>query len=191
MHRAEDIDYAQSPRATISVRLRPGNTARQIAMLKAAWQTIAPSQEFEYNFLDQAVALQYKQDQRTGYIVTLASSLAIFIACMGLFGLVTLSVTRRTREIGIRKILGAGVPGIVRLISREFLQLVVIAAAVAFPLSWWAMHAWLQDFAYHIPIEGWVFAAAIALAVLIALATISVQAIRAALANPVKSLKTE
>ncbi|HVV05446.1 MAG TPA: ABC transporter permease [Puia sp.] len=191
MRRAEDISYAQSPRATISVRLKPGNTARQISLLKAAWQSIAPGQEFEYDFLDQAVALQYKQDQRTGYIVTLASSLAIFIACMGLFGLVTLSVTRRTREIGIRKILGAGVPGIVRLISMEFLQLVVIAAAVAFPLSWWAMHAWLQDFAYHIPIEGWVFAAAIALAVLIALATISIQAVRAALANPVKSLRTE
>jgi putative ABC transport system permease protein len=191
MRRADDISYNQSPMATVSVRLKPGNTAGQIGMLRTAWQSVAPGQEFEYNFLDQAVALQYKQDQRTGSIVALASGLAIFIACMGLFGLVTLSITRRTREIGIRKILGAGVPGIVHIISVEFLQLVVIAAAVAFPLSWWAMHSWLKDFAYHVPVEGWTFGAAIALAILIALATISVQAVRAALANPIKSLRTE
>ena len=191
LRKAEDVSFAASPQPRISIRLRPGNITQQIALLKSAWHSVAPQQEFEYNFLDQAVARQYGQEQRTGVLVKLASALAVFIACMGLFGLATLSVARRTKEIGIRRILGAGVPGIVGLVSKEFLKLVLLAAIVSFPLAWWAMHTWLQDFAYHITIQGWIFPAAAALALLIALATISIQAIRAALANPVKSLRTE
>ncbi len=110
---------------------------------------------------------------------------------MGLFGLATLAVARRTREIGIRKILGANPAGLVGLLSGEFLTLVLIAAGIAFPLAWWAMHNWLQDFAYHVPIRGWVFPAAAILALVIALLTVGIQALRAALANPVKSLRSE
>lgn len=191
MGKAEDVSFVFSTQPRISIRLRAGDLTRQIDILRSAWHTVAPGQDFEYNFLDQTVARQYAQDQRTGTIVQLASALAIFIACMGLFGLATLTVTRRTREIGIRKIMGAGVPGIVGLLSREFLNLVLIAAGVAFPLAWWAMHNWLQDFAYHVPIRGWIFPVAAILALSIALLTVGIQALRAATANPVKSLHTD
>jgi ABC-type antimicrobial peptide transport system permease subunit len=123
--------------------------------------------------------------------VKLASALSIFISCMGLFGLATLTVVRRTREIGIRKVLGASVSSVVGLLSKEFLVLVIIAALIAFPLGWWAMNKWLEDFAYRIHIDWWVYPVAGIAALLIALLTVSFQAIKAALANPVKSLKTE
>jgi putative ABC transport system permease protein len=191
LNKANDVNFAFAPQPRVSVRLRAGDLARQIDVLKAAWHSVAPGQDFEYNFLDQTIARQYAQDQRTGTIVQLASALAIFIACMGLFGLATLTVARRTREIGIRKILGAGIPGIVGLLSMEFMKLVLIAAGIAIPLGWWAMHNWLQDFAYQVPIRGWIFLVATILALSITLLTVGLQALRAALANPVKSLRTE
>ena len=113
------------------------------------------------------------------------------IACLGLFGLVTYAAEQRTKEIGIRKVLGADVSNIVAMISKAFLKLVLIASVIAFPIAWWAMHKWLQDFAYRVSISWWVFAFAAAMAVIIALLTISFQAIKAAVANPVKSLRTE
>ena len=128
-------------------------------------------------------------DERT--IVKLASALSVFIACMGLFGLATLTVTRRTKEIGIRKVLGANVPGIVRLISKDFVILIGIASLIAFPLAWYMMNNWLSDFAYRITIQWWIFALAGLVSLFIALATVSIQAVKAALANPVKSLRTE
>ena len=121
----------------------------------------------------------------------IASALSIFIACMGLFGLATLTVVRRTREIGIRKVLGASVGSVVQLLSKEFVVLVIIAALIAFPLGWWAMNKWLEDFAYRINIEWWTFLLAAIIAITIAFLTISTQAIKAAIANPVKSLRTE
>jgi putative ABC transport system permease protein len=133
----------------------------------------------------------YRNDQRIGSIVLYASILSIFIACMGLFGLATLVVARRTKEIGIRKVLGADVKGLVGLLSSDFVKLVAIAALIAFPVAWWALNKWLQDFAYRISIEWWVFFAASFSALLIALITVSIQAIKAAIANPVKSLRTE
>jgi putative ABC transport system permease protein len=117
--------------------------------------------------------------------------LAILIACLGLFGLVTYAAEQRTKEIGIRKVLGANVAHIVGMISKDFLKLVLIASVIAFPVAWWAMNKWLQDFAYRVSISWWIFFAAGLLAVVIALATISFQAIKAAMANPVKSLRTE
>jgi putative ABC transport system permease protein len=117
--------------------------------------------------------------------------LAIFISCLGLLGLASYSTLQRTREIGIRKVLGASVPVIVNMLSKEFLQLVLIAALIAFPLAWWGMHTWLQDFAYPINIGWWVFVVAGLLAFMVAITTVSFQAIRAALANPVKSLRSE
>jgi len=189
--RINDISFLSPPQPRISVRLKAGNLAANLNTLKQVWKNIAPGQEFEYRFLDESIASQYKAEQRTGTVVKLASGLSIFIACMGLFGLATLTVVRRTREIGIRKVLGASVGSVVRLLSKEFLILVLIAALIAFPLGWWATNKWLQDFAYRINIEWWVFPVAAISALLIALLTVSFQAIKAALANPVKSLRTE
>ena len=189
--RINDINFTAPLQPRISVRLKAGNLSANINTLRQVWKTLAPDQEFEYRFLDESIAAQYKAEHRTGTIVRLASGLSIFIACMGLFGLATLTVVRRTREIGIRKVLGASVSSVVQLLSKEFLILVFIAALIAFPLGWWAMNKWLEDFAYRIKIEWWVFAAATVAALVIALLTVSFQAIRAALANPVKSLRTE
>jgi putative ABC transport system permease protein len=189
--RINDISFNSPLQPRISVRLRAGNLAANLNTLRQVWKAIAPDQEFEYRFLDESIAAQYTAEQRTGTIVKLASALSIFIACMGLFGLATLTVVRRTREIGIRKVLGASVSSVVRLLSKEFLVLVLLAALIAFPLGWWAMNKWLGDFAYRINIEWWVFAAAALGALAIALLTVSFHAIKAALANPVKSLRTE
>ena len=189
--RINDINFAAPLQPRISVRLKAGNLSANLNTLRQVWKTVAPDQEFEYRFLDESIAAQYTTEQRTGTIVKLASALSIFIACMGLFGLVTLTVVRRTREIGIRKVLGASVSSVVKLLSKEFLILVLLAALVAFPLGWWAMNKWLEDFAYRVNIEWWVFVAAAIGALIIALLTVSYHAIKAALANPVKSLRTE
>lgn len=189
--RTENISFAFPPQPRISVRMKGGNLADNINLLKQAWKKVNPSQDFEYQFLDEQLASRYAQEQRASTIVKLASGLSIFIACMGLFGLATLTVVRRTKEIGIRKVLGASIPTIAGLLSKDFLKLVIIAAVIAFPLAWWAMQSWLQDFAYRVSIDWWVYVLAGVLAVLVALATVSYQAIKAAMANPVKSLRTE
>jgi putative ABC transport system permease protein len=189
--RIENINFSSPAQPRISVLLNRGDLSANIAALKEAWHNVAPNQEFEYRFLDESIQLQYQQEQRAVTIVKIASGLSIFIACMGLFGLATLTVVRRTREIGIRKVLGASVAGIVKLLSKEFLILVIIAAFIAFPLAWWLMSTWLQDFAYRINIAWWIFPLAGIIALLIALCTVSFQAIKAAVANPVKSLRTE
>ena len=146
---------------------------------------------FSYRFLDDSFDQMYRTEQRTGKLAMAFAILAILIACMGLFGLATYAAEQRIKEIGIRKVLGASVNNIVEMLSKDFLVLVLISSIIAFPLAWWAMHSWLQDFAYRISISWWVFLLAGAIALFIALATISFQAIKAAVANPVKSLRTE
>ena len=133
----------------------------------------------------------YASETRFGQIIEWFSGLAIFIACMGILGLSVYSIQQRTKEIGIRKVLGAGVPGIIRKITNEFLKPVFVAAILAAPITWWVMDKWLQEFAYRIKVNPGVFVVAAAIAILIALITISFQAIKAAIANPVKSLRTE
>ena len=189
--RTENINYNAPFQVRLSVRLRGGDMQANVAALKAAWTKVAPTQDFEYNFLDERLALQYVKEQRTAVVVKLASGFSIFIACMGLFGLATLTVVRRTKEIGIRKVLGATVPNIVNLLSKDFVKLVTIASVIAFPLGWWAMNTWLKDFAYRVAIDWWIYILAGLAALIIALVTVSFQAIRAAIANPVKSLRTE
>jgi len=188
---SNSVSFAVSPQPRISVRMKAGNLQDNIAILKKAWQAVAPNQDFEYQFLDEKLAGAYTQEQKSATVVKIASALSIFIACMGLFGLATLTVTRRTKEIGIRKVLGANAIELVRLLSTDFVSLVVIAALIAFPVAWWAMQSWLADFAYRTTIEWWVFLVAGIASVTIALITISFQAIKAAMANPVKSLRTE
>ena len=188
---SSDVSFEFAPEPRISVRFRGGNLEKHIAFLKRTWKHVAGDQDFEYQFLDDALNKAYQQEQRLGSIVRYASFLSIFIACMGLFGLATLVVVRRTKEIGIRKVLGADVSTIVALLSKDFLWLVLIASLIAFPIAWWALNRWLQDFTYRISIVWWVFAGAALVSLFIALATVSIQAIRAALTNPVKSLRTE
>jgi len=150
-----------------------------------------PGYPFQYFFTDEEIAKNYKSEQTTSKLSKYFAFLAIFISCLGLFGLVAFTAEQKTKEIGIRKVLGASVGGIVQMLSKDFLILVLIAALVAFPIAWWFLSKWLQNYYYRIDIGWWVFVVAGVVAMLIALLTISFQAIRAALANPVKSLRTE
>ena len=188
---SSDVNFAFPPQPRLTVRFRGGNFQNHIDDLRTAWKSVAGNQDFNFQFLDDALNSAYQQEERLGRIVRYASFLSIFIACMGLFGLATLMVVRRTKEIGIRKVLGADVGKIVYLLSRDFILLILVAALVAFPLAWLGLQQWLQDFAYRINISPWPFIGAALLAMLVAIATISIQALKAARMNPVKSLKTE
>ena len=168
-----------------------GDLHRLAGQIETEWRKMAPSQPFSYDFMDDEFNNIYLNEQRMGGISLSFSLLAIFIACLGLFGLTAYAAEQRTREIGIRKVLGASVGGIIRLLSRDFLRLVVVAMLIAFPLSWFVMGRWLQDFAYRISIGWEIFVVAAVLAIGIALLTVSFQAVRAALANPVRSLRSE
>ncbi|WP_266368329.1 ABC transporter permease [Tellurirhabdus rosea] len=162
-----------------------------LAQLEQLYRAAFPGNPFEAFFLEENYIRQYRSEQQYSIVFTAASALAIFIACLGLFGLATFMAEQRTKEIGIRKVLGASGTSIVTLLARDFLKLVLIAIIIASPLAWWAAQRWLQDFAFRTDLNGWIFAAAGGLAVLIALLTVSFQAIKAALVNPVKSLRTE
>jgi putative ABC transport system permease protein len=174
-----------------SMRIQSNNLQATLGELEGIWNELAPHYPFQYSFLDESFNQQYGADQRFGQVFSVFAGLAIFIACLGLLGLVTYAAQQRTKEIGIRKVLGASVLSIVSLLSRDFLKLVGVAALIAFPVAWWAMHKWLEDFPYRIDMPLWVFFAAGAMAALVALITISFQAIKAAMANPVKNLRSE
>jgi len=147
--------------------------------------------DFRFSFLDQNIATLYKSEQTEQTLFTIFSLLAIVIACIGLFGLASYSTLQRTKEISIRKVLGAMPRNIIMILSKDFLILVVIASLIAFPIAWWAMYKWLQNFSYRVDISWWIFLSAGLIAAMIAMLTISYQAIKAAIANPVNSLKTE
>jgi len=181
----------QKDNGNISVRISTANIPSVINQIKTKWQSMSTDHPFDYEFMDEQFNNLYTTEQRTGNIFIVFAILAILIACLGLFGLVTYAAEQRTKEIGIRKVLGASIPGIVTMIAKDFLKLVFIASVLAFPIAWWAMHKWLQDFAYRVGISWWVFVIAGLAAVSIALITVSFQAIKAAVANPVKSLRTE
>jgi predicted permease len=169
-----------------------GQGAQQaIASVKDQYKKYAGEIPFSYTFLDKAFDAQYKTDQRSGILFKVFAGIAIFISCLGLFGLATYTAEVKRKEIGIRKVLGSSVSGIVEMISKDFLKLVIIAIIIAVPVSWWAMNKWLQGFAYRINIAWWVFAIAGVVALMIALLTVSFQAIKAAIANPVNSIRTE
>ncbi len=175
----------------VSFRLTTADTPALLGQIEAQWKQIAPGQPFSYSFLEDDFDAMYRAEQRIGTLVLSFSVLAILIACLGLFGLAAYMAEQRTKEIGVRKVLGASVPGLVGLLSKDFLKLVFVALLIAIPLAWYAMHRWLQDFAYKIDIEWWVFALAGFLAVLIAFLTVSFQSVKAALMDPVKSLRSE
>jgi putative ABC transport system permease protein len=165
-----------------------GKTLRSI---ETSWHKLNPDEPFEYSFLDDDFAKNYVAEDRLSSIVSYFTIIAILISCLGLFGLATFSAEQRTKEIGIRKVLGASVSSIVGLLSKDFLKLVTVAIAVASPIAWYVMNKWLQDFAYRINISWWIFIMAGVVALLIALITVSFKAIKAAIANPVNNLRTE
>jgi putative ABC transport system permease protein len=173
------------------VKIKTNDVKGFLSDLKKQWTAFAPPGPLEYNFLDEQFALLYASEQRTQQIFSAFAILAIIIASLGLFGLSAFVIEQRTKEIGIRKVLGASVKNVLLLVSKEFLLLVGIAFIISIPVTVWAMHAWLQDFAYRINIRASVFAIAGIAVFFIALITISFQAIKAAIANPVKSLRTE
>jgi putative ABC transport system permease protein len=175
----------------ISVKMNGTDAKNIIASVSAAWKNFAPSQPIRYTFMDDSFKNMYADVQRMGSIFTSFAILAIIIACLGLFALSAFMAEQRNKEIGIRKVLGASVSSITTMLSKDFVKLVAIAFIIASPIAWWAMTKWLQDFAYRIPISWWMFAVAGIAAIVIALITISFQSIKAALMNPVKSLRSE
>jgi len=173
------------------VRIKPGDPSTALASLNKAWSSLVTDIPFNYSFLDESLNNFYKSEVRWSRIIGWAGGISIFLACLGLFGLAALAAVNRTKEIGIRKVLGATITNIIQLLSKDFLKLVLIAVIIASPLAWYAMNKWLQDFAYRINIGWAVFLIAGISAVIIAFITISLQAIKAAVSNPVKSLRTE
>ena len=173
------------------IKVRPGALPSVLELLEQQWRQVIPYHPFEYTFLDTDIERQYRADERWGQIVWYAAVLTIAIACLGIFGLTTLNLARRTKEIGIRKVLGASIPSIVALLSKEFTYLVLAANLIAWPLAWYAMNRWLQSFAYRIELGPEVFVLGGVLALGIAWLTVSYQAIRAARANPVEALRYE
>ena len=173
------------------VKIKPGNPSAALTAIKKAWTTAVPDLPLTYDFLDENLNRFYRSESKWSSIVGWAGGISIFLACLGLFGLAALAAVNRTKEIGIRKVLGATVGGIVKLLSKDFLKLVLIALVIAVPFAWYFMNKWLQDFAYRISIGWWVFIVVGCLALLIAFMTIGLQAIKAAVANPVKSLRAD
>ncbi len=176
---------------TFMFKIKAGQMQTAIPKIEKEWKSITNNYPFEYTFLDQTIAKMYEADMRWQKTIQASCFFAILIACMGLFGLSAINAINRTKEVGIRKVLGANVKEIVTTLSSSFLIMVLTSIVIATPLAWWIMNKWLEDFAYRIDISWWMFAVVGAIALLIALATVSFQAIKAAIANPVDSLRTE
>ncbi|MBK0379171.1 ABC transporter permease [Mucilaginibacter segetis] len=175
----------------VSIRVGTSKIPALLAQIKAKWKAVSPNVEMDYSFMDQDFDASYRSEQMIGTIFIIFTALAIIIACLGLFGLAAFAAEQRTKEIGIRKILGANIGAIIGMLSKDFIKLVLIAIVISSPLAWYLMHLWLQDFAYRINISWWVFAVAGLAATTVAVLTISFQSVKAALANPVKSLRSE
>jgi putative ABC transport system permease protein len=173
------------------IKINTRNVKGFLGDLKKQWDAFNPDGPLGYTFLDDNFAKLYESELRTQQIFSAFAIIAIIIASLGLFGLSAFIIDQRTKEIGIRKVLGASVQNVLLLVSKDFLILVGIAFLISVPVTWWAMHNWLQDFAYRINIQWWIFALAGIIAILISILTISFQAIKAAIANPVKSLRSE
>jgi hypothetical protein len=190
------IQHDPTQEKTIAVNIAakgmtPGELKTLIGHIEASWKAMFPGQPFSYSFLNESIASMYADDLRTERLTNVAMVITVFISCLGLLGLAIFSTERRTREIGIRKVLGATVSNIMVMLCKDIVQLILIALLIASPLAWYFMHGWLQGFAYRTALSGWMFVAAGAAAIGIALLTVGFQAMRAAMANPIKSLRTE
>jgi putative ABC transport system permease protein len=176
---------------TMMVKLSGNNMAETISFLEGKWKTLVPHRPFEFHFLDEDFNKLYSSELRIGKVLNIFAGTAILLACLGLFGLSSYAAQQRIKEIGIRKVLGASVSSIVTILSKDFIKLATVATIIATPIAWWVMSKWLQDFTYRINMSWWIFVAAGAACVLIAVMTVSFQAIKAALSNPIKNLRTE
>lgn len=185
------IQLNQGWEGALAVKLKAGNIKAGVATVEELWKKSFSDKPFEYDFLDNAFNLTYKKDVTTGKALSFFSILAVFISCLGLIGLTAISVERKSKELSIRKVLGASVMGIARLLTGDFVKLILLAFVVASPVAWWGVQKWLQEFAYRTTVSWWVFAAAGVATLLLALLTISFQAIKTAVANPVKNLRAE
>jgi putative ABC transport system permease protein len=186
-----DYDSRKNRFTKMTVSVNSDNYKSVLAKIGSEWRKNLSTVPFEYQFLDDVVQKQYESEETLGNIINSFTLMAILISSLGLFGLASFSAEQRSKEIGIRKVLGASVSGIVQLLSKEFLRLVGISILIAVPIAWWAMNKWLQGFNYRVPVTWWMFTLAGLIAILIAMFTVSFQAIKAAVANPTKSLKTE
>ena len=180
-----------SDEGAMTLRLQGSDLTETLSAIEDKWKSVASDLPFEYSFMDVDFDQLYKGERQSGKLITYFASLSILISCLGLFGLATFMAEQRTKEIGIRKVMGASVTGITALLSKDFLKLVLIAVAIAIPVAWYFTDKWLQAFAYHIDVEWWIFVIASMLALIIALMTVSVQAVKAAVQNPVNSLRSE
>jgi putative ABC transport system permease protein len=175
----------------ILVSFQAGNYSTTLANLETIWKQVNPNEPFVYFFLDESIQKQYQTENTMLRIINSFTLLAVLICCMGLFGLVAFTAERRAKEIGVRKVLGASISNITLLLSKDFLKLVLISIAIVSPIAYFFMHKWLQDFAYRINIDVWTFILAASIAIIFALLTVGFQSIKAAITNPVKSLRTE
>lgn len=185
------IDMHKDNTSSFYIKTQPGNTAQAIKAAQKVWQQYVPEEPFVFSFTDDKYNALYKADERISILITLFAGIAILVSALGLLGLAAFSAQQRVKEIGIRKVLGASVKSIVALLSADFVKMVILASVLAFPIAWWAMDKWLQDFAYRIHISWWVFLIGGVIALVIAMVTISFEAIKSALVNPVKSLRSE
>ncbi|HEY5773766.1 MAG TPA: FtsX-like permease family protein, partial [Chitinophagaceae bacterium] len=176
---------------SVAVKLKTADIKNTLGYISNVWNKFAPGYPIDYKFMDETYGTMYKAEGKLSDLLWIFTVMAIIVGCMGLFGLAAFSAEQRTKELGIRKVLGANAFNIVGLLSKNFLVLVVISSLIAFPIAWWAMNNWLEDFPYRVNISWWIFGIAIIAALAIALLTVSFQAIKAAFANPVKSLRTE
>lgn len=183
--------FPESRARIMLVKIGGQNISETIAFLENTWKKLVPHRPFEYSFLDEEYNKLYSAELRIGKVLNIFASIAILLACLGLFGLSSYAAQQRIKEISIRKVLGASVRHIVAILSKDFIKLAFIATLIAFPIAWWVGNKWLQDFIYRVEVSWWIFLVAGSAAILIALLTVSIQAIKAAMANPVKSLKTE
>jgi putative ABC transport system permease protein len=186
LHKYPDVEYNE-----LWVKIQPAQIPATLALLEKIYKKEEPLYPFEYQFMNDLNKKQYESEIRWKQIISLSAAIAIFISCIGLFGLSALSMRQRTKEIGVRKVLGAPVQTIIRLLSINFCRLVIVAIVISFPVSWWAMNQWLQDFAYRIPMTWWIFSIAGCMVLFITLMTVGIQALKAALANPVRALRSE
>ncbi len=175
----------------ITLRLKAGNISSALSQLEASWKKIVPDSPFNYSFLDEDFDNLYKAEQKLQTLISVFTFVSVFVACLGLFGLAAFAIKQRVKEIGIRKILGASISKLVKLLSKDFLKLVLVAIVIASPIAWYVTNKWLQDFAYKVEISYWLFVLAGSLALIIAFITIGFQTLKAAIANPVKNLRTE
>jgi len=179
------------PHGSLSIKIKGHNVQSSVSFIRDTWQHYLPNTPFDFTFLDKRFEQLYRSEQQQGMLFTIFACIAIFIACLGLFGLSAFTITQRVKEIGVRKVLGASIPQIITELSKDFLLLVLIAAAFAIPVALYAMNKWLGGFASRIDVSWWILAAAGVIALIIAFVTISFQSVKAAMANPVDSLRSE